>query len=126
MNKKGDSKKGSKERAAQMCMEAAKQGHLAAQYHLGRVYGFGIGVGKDYRKALECYRKAEEMGHPLAGNKRARLEEVIEKLKDFVDVYLVDLKYMSNELSQKYSKANNYVEAATTAIKQMKQNDKCY
>ena len=49
-------------------------------------------------------------------------KEVIEKLKDFVDVYLVDLKYMSNELSQKYSKANNYVEAATTAIKQMKQN----
>lgn len=48
--------------------------------------------------------------------------ETIKMLKDYVDVYLVDLKYMSNELSQKYSKAKNYVESATEAIKQMKQN----
>ena len=49
-------------------------------------------------------------------------KETIEKLKDFVDVYLVDLKYMDNALSLKYSKAHNYVENATEAIKQMKQN----
>ena len=49
-------------------------------------------------------------------------EETIKKLKDYVDVYLVDLKYMNNELSTKYSKANNYVENATKAIKQMKNN----
>ena len=49
-------------------------------------------------------------------------KETIEKLKDFVDVYLVDLKYMDNALSLKYSKAHNYVENATMAIKQMKQN----
>ena len=48
--------------------------------------------------------------------------ETIKKLKDLVDVYLVDLKYMDNELSSKYSKANNYVENATNVIKQMKQN----
>ena len=46
----------------------------------------------------------------------------IEKLKNYVDVYLVDLKYMDNALALKYSKAPNYVENATTAIKQMKQN----
>lgn len=46
----------------------------------------------------------------------------IEKLKDYVDIYLVDLKYMNNELSTKYSKATNYVENATKAIKQMKHN----
>lgn len=46
----------------------------------------------------------------------------IEKLKNYIDVYLVDLKYMDNALALKYSKATNYVENATTAIKQMKQN----
>lgn len=49
-------------------------------------------------------------------------QKTIEKLKEYVDIYLVDLKYMDNELSCKYSKANNYVENATEAIKQMKQN----
>ena len=49
-------------------------------------------------------------------------KETIEKLRDFVDVYLVDLKYMNNELSVKYSKAPNYVENAIEAIKQMKRN----
>ena len=46
----------------------------------------------------------------------------IARLKDYVDIYLVDLKYMNNELSLKYSKANNYVENATASIKQMKAN----
>ena len=46
----------------------------------------------------------------------------IEKLKNFVDIYLVDLKYMDNSLALKYSKAKNYVENATETIKQMKQN----
>lgn len=49
-------------------------------------------------------------------------KEAIEKLKNYVDVYLVDLKYMDNNLALKYSKAPNYVEKATEAIKQMKQN----
>lgn len=49
-------------------------------------------------------------------------ESIIKKLKDYVDIYLVDLKYMSNDLSSKYSKAPNYVEVATKAIKQMKRN----
>lgn len=49
-------------------------------------------------------------------------KETIEKLKEYVDVYLVDLKYMNNDLSSKYSKAPNYVENATNAIKQMKTN----
>lgn len=48
--------------------------------------------------------------------------ETIEKLKDFVDIYLVDLKYMSNELAFKYSKAKNYVENATKSIIEMRKN----
>lgn len=81
MYKKGDSRKGYREKAAVLCTEAAEQGHIAAQYHLGRVYGFGIGVGMDFYKALECYRRAEELGHPLAKNKRERTEQVLNRLE---------------------------------------------
>ena len=48
--------------------------------------------------------------------------QTIKMLKDYVDVYLVDLKYMDNNLSTKYSKASDYVENAIASIKQMKQN----
>ena len=49
-------------------------------------------------------------------------QESIEKLKDYIDVYLVDLKYMDNSLALKYSGAANYVENATASIKQMREN----
>lgn len=45
--------------------------------------------------------------------------ETIKKLKNYVDIYLVDLKFCSSELSQRYCKANNYFEVATSAIKEM-------
>lgn len=43
----------------------------------------------------------------------------LELLKNYVDVYLVDLKYFSSELSEQYSKAKNYFEVATKAILKM-------
>lgn len=45
--------------------------------------------------------------------------ETIKMLEGYIDVYLPDLKYYSNDLSKKYSKANNYFENATKAIKEM-------
>lgn len=45
--------------------------------------------------------------------------ETIKKLKNYVDIYLVDLKFCSSELSQRYCKANNYFEVATSTIKEM-------
>lgn len=45
--------------------------------------------------------------------------ETINLLKDYIDVYLPDLKYYSNELAKKYSGINNYFEIATKAIKKM-------
>ena len=48
--------------------------------------------------------------------------ETIKKLKDYVDVYLTDLKYFSSELSQKYSKAKDYFEFASKAILEMRKN----
>ena len=48
--------------------------------------------------------------------------EKVETLKDlegYIDVYLPDLKYYSNEIAIKYSKAPNYFEVATKAILEM-------
>ena len=46
-------------------------------------------------------------------------EKTIKALEGYIDIYLPDLKYYSNELAEKYSKAPNYFEVATEAIKKM-------
>ncbi len=43
----------------------------------------------------------------------------IKMLEGYIDVYLPDLKYYSNELSKKYSNVENYFEIAVEAIKEM-------
>lgn len=45
--------------------------------------------------------------------------ETIEILKGYIDVYLPDLKYYSNEISKKYSGIDNYFSIASRAIKEM-------
>lgn len=45
--------------------------------------------------------------------------ETLKALEGYVDVYLPDLKYYSNEISIKYSKVDNYFSAATKAILEM-------
>ncbi len=45
--------------------------------------------------------------------------ETIRELKGYVDIYLPDLKYYSDKLAIKYSKAPNYFNIATKAILEM-------
>lgn len=45
--------------------------------------------------------------------------ETIKALKGYIDIYLPDLKYYSNELSKKYSKVDKYFEIATKSIQEM-------
>ena len=45
--------------------------------------------------------------------------ETIKLLDGYIDVYLPDLKYYSNELAKKYSNVDNYFEIATKAINEM-------
>ena len=45
--------------------------------------------------------------------------DTIKALDGYIDVYLPDLKYYSNDLSKKYSNVDKYFEIATTAIKEM-------
>ena len=46
----------------------------------------------------------------------------IRKLKKYVDIYLVDLKYMDKSLAKTLSNANDYPEKATKTIIQMRKN----
>ncbi|MBC7364268.1 MAG: radical SAM protein [Candidatus Aminicenantes bacterium] len=45
--------------------------------------------------------------------------EVVEQLRGIVDIYLPDLKYVSSELSKKYSAAPDYFERARLALQEM-------
>ena len=45
--------------------------------------------------------------------------EVIEQLRGIIDIYLPDLKYVSSELSKKYSAAPDYFEHARLALQEM-------
>lgn len=46
-------------------------------------------------------------------------KETLALLKDYIDIYLPDLKYYSSVLSKRYSKAENYFEVASFAILSM-------
>lgn len=59
--------------------KSAKQGFLAAQINLGRIYEQGIGVKKDLDKALEWYRKAAKQGNELAKNEVVKIEKELNK-----------------------------------------------
>ena len=67
-------------------------------------------------EALEIYRPNIPIVYNSNGYESV---ETIKKLKNYVDIYLVDLKFCSSELSQKYCKASNYFDVATSAIKEM-------
>ena len=45
--------------------------------------------------------------------------EKIKKLNGYIDIYLPDFKYFTNELAIKYSKAPNYFEKVTSALIEM-------
>lgn len=47
-------------------INAAQQGNAQAQFELGMTYFKGIGVQKDYLKALEWFNKAADQGHERA------------------------------------------------------------
>lgn len=52
--------------------------------------------------------------------------QTLKMLDGLVDIYLPDLKYVSPELSKKYSDAENYCETATAALSEMyRQTGKC-
>ncbi len=70
-------------------------------------------------KAL-IFAYAEGLDIPIVYNTSGfEKEEIIEELEGIVDIYLPDLKYLSSETSQCYSRAPDYPKFATKAIKEM-------
>ncbi|MBP3330519.1 MAG: radical SAM protein [Clostridia bacterium] len=45
--------------------------------------------------------------------------ETLKKFKDIVDIYLTDIKYFDNDVSLKYSKAEDYFAVASEAVREM-------
>ena len=48
--------------------------------------------------------------------------ETLELLKDYVDIYLPDIKYFDSDIAKRYSKAGDYFERATEAVLKMIDN----
>jgi len=49
-----------------ICQQAAEQGHSQAQYHLGLMYKFGLGVKQNYTQMATWTRKSAEQGNAMA------------------------------------------------------------
>lgn len=45
--------------------------------------------------------------------------ETLKKLEGYIDIYMPDFKYFSNELAKKYSSVTDYFEVTTKALKEM-------
>ena len=58
--------RGEYEKALALFHPLAEQGNSIAQYVLGNLYYFGLGVRKDEEQAVKWYRKASEAGIPEA------------------------------------------------------------
>ena len=70
-------------------------------------------------KAIDI-AKAGGLNIPIVYNTNGYEEvETIKKLNGYIDIYLPDFKYFTNELAIKYSKAPNYFEKVTSALIEM-------
>lgn len=70
-------------------------------------------------KALDIYRPPV----PIVWNTSSyETTENVERIKDYVDIYLADIKYYSRELSAAYSSAPDYFERASEAVLAMRKN----
>ncbi len=70
-------------------------------------------------KALKIYRPKIPIVWNTSGYESV---ETIKKLKNYVDIYLTDLKYCSRVLSTEFSCATDYFDVATKAILEMRKN----
>ena len=86
--------------AAYWYTKAAQQGHVEAQYKLGRLYRFSGDdrAPKDYKLAFFWYTKAAEKGHVFAEDER---DKMLEKMSQS---QIEEVQKLSKEL---YEKINN-------------------
>ena len=59
-------KKGTYPQAYKLLLQLAKQEHAEAQFEIGSLLAFGLGVPKDHKESLKWYRKAADNGSSRA------------------------------------------------------------
>ena len=75
------------------------------------------------KEALKIYKPKIPIVYNSSGYDN---EESLEMLKDYIDIFLLDLKYLSSDRAKLYSSAADYPEVAKKAIlKAYKLQDKC-
>ena len=58
--------KGDFKTAHELWLPLAEQGHRDAQFNLGNMYSYGLGVPQDYKEAVKWYRLSAEQGYAIA------------------------------------------------------------
>ena len=73
-----------------------------------------------YERLADIFRELEEKGaHNInLVSPSHYVGAIIRALKDYADIFLMDLKYLSPDRAKKYSGAENYPEYAVSAVKQ--------
>ncbi len=67
-------------------------------------------------EALKIYRPHIPIVYNCSGYESI---ETLKKFENIVDIYLTDIKYFDSDASEKYSKAKNYFEVTSGAVKEM-------
>ncbi len=97
------------ERLAEIFYELEKRG--AHNINLVSPTHYALAI----KNALDIYRPSIPIVYNSSGYERV---ETLKMLEDYIDIYLIDLKYLSIERAQLYSNAADYPEYATAAIKE--------
>ena len=87
----------------------AEKGHAKAQYKLGEMYGYGIGVPQDYKEAAKWYQLAGEQGF---ANAQFRLGFLYENGKGVPQDYKKAVKWLLKSAEQKNIKAQRLIRAS--------------
>ncbi len=69
-------------------------------------------------EAFDLYKPKIPVVWNTSGYERV---ENIEKLKDYVDIFLFDFKYFSSDLAMRYSKAKDYFDVCLNALKKARE-----
>jgi hypothetical protein len=66
------------EQAAIHYTQAADSGSAEAAYHMGELYENGMELPQDYQQAIEWYKKATILYHPLANTRKMYCEHILQ------------------------------------------------
>ena len=95
---------------------AAKQGFTNAQYNLGGMYEFGLGVTEDYAEAAKWYRKAAEQGDARAQDYLGLIYDIgVVVPQDSVQAYMWFNLAMEQGINDATKNRNNVAKFMTPA-----------